>query len=97
MPQPGDQSRQHSTAEDSFLDLLVETLETMEKPARGQFLQRFLKTIAQLELEEGQAIAYWDQIILRRQELPKALASVFRCAPPWWTCWHPLIFCASPS
>jgi len=73
MPQPGDQPRQHSTAEDSFLDLLVETLETIEKPARGQFLQRFLKTIAQLELEEDQAIAYWDQIILRRQELSESL------------------------
>ena len=73
MPQPGDLPQQHSTAEDSFLDLLVETLETMEKPARGQFLQRFLKTIAQLELEDEQALAYWDQILVRRQELSESL------------------------
>ncbi len=73
MPQPGDQPRQQSTAEDSFLDLLVETLENMEKPARGQFLQRFFKTIAQLELEDEQALAYWDQILVRRQELSESL------------------------
>ncbi len=73
MPQPGDLPKQQSRAEDSFLDLLVETLETVEKPARAQFLQRFFKTMAQLELDDEQALLYWDQILLRRQELSESL------------------------
>ncbi len=57
------------TAEDSFLDLLIETLQALDRPVRGQFLQRFFKSIAQVELPEAVTLDLWDQILLRRKEL----------------------------
>jgi diguanylate cyclase (GGDEF)-like protein len=61
------------TAEDSFLDLLVETLQALDRPVRGQFLQRFFKSIAQVELPEAVTLDLWDQILLRRKELSENL------------------------
>ncbi len=72
-PQPSDAPRSQPQADDSFLDLLVETLESVERPARGQFLQKFFKTIAQLEISDEQSLDYWEQILLRRQELSESL------------------------
>ena len=43
MSQPGDPMRPQPSAEDSFLDLLVETLAGLEETIRGPFLQRFFK------------------------------------------------------
>ena len=73
MPQPGDAPRPQPAAEDSFLDLLVETLGSVERPARGQFLQKFFKAIAQIELTDEQSLEYWDQILGRRNELSESL------------------------
>ena len=50
---------------DSFLELLAETLENLDRVPRGQFLQRFFKTIAQLDLSETVSSEYWDQILER--------------------------------
>jgi diguanylate cyclase (GGDEF)-like protein len=61
-------------AEESFLELLADTLETLDAPARGQFLQRYFRTVTQLELSEAQCLQYWDQTIARRRELSKTLA-----------------------
>jgi diguanylate cyclase (GGDEF)-like protein len=60
-------------AEDSFLELLAETLENLEGGARGQFLQRFFNTVAQLELTESAGLEYWERILQRRRELVDAL------------------------
>lgn len=60
------------TAEDSFLELLVETLEGLDRLARAQFLQRFFKTVAQLDLKEDVCLSYWDQILERRRELSES-------------------------
>jgi diguanylate cyclase (GGDEF)-like protein len=60
---------------DPFFELLAETLENLDRPARGQFLQRFLKTVAQLDLTETSALDCWDRILERRRELTEALAS----------------------
>ena len=68
-----DAARSPMTAEDAFLDLLTETLETLDRPARGQFLQRFFKSMAQVELPEGLSADYWDQILARRRELSGSL------------------------
>jgi diguanylate cyclase (GGDEF)-like protein len=70
-----DASRSHipMTAEDSFLDLLIETLQALDRPVRGQFLQRFFKSIAQVELTEAVTLDLWDQILLRRNELSENL------------------------
>lgn len=74
MPSPGDPSMPQFPAEESFLELLADTLETLDAPARGQFLQRYFRTITQLELTEAQCLQYWDQTIARRRELSKTLA-----------------------
>ncbi len=60
---------------DPFFELLAETLENLDRPARGQFLQRFFKTIAQLDLTETSALDYWDRILERRRELTDALGT----------------------
>ncbi len=72
MPTTGDPAKQ-LPAEDAFLDLLIDTLESMDRPARGQFLQRFFRSVAQLDLTEDLSLNYWEQILTRRQELSERL------------------------
>jgi diguanylate cyclase (GGDEF)-like protein len=73
MPSTGDPSKQQLPAEDAFLDLLIETLESLDRPARGQFLQRFFRSVTQLDLTEAQSLDYWEQILARRRELSESL------------------------
>lgn len=73
MPQPGDAFQPQPSAEDSFLDLLVETLEGLDEAVRGQFLRQFFRTIAQIDLTEAQSNEYWDRILQRRRELAESL------------------------
>ena len=69
MPQPGDPNPPRLSTEDAFLELLTDTLETLERPARGQFLQRFFKSIAHVDLSETQSIDIWEQALARKREL----------------------------
>jgi diguanylate cyclase (GGDEF)-like protein len=55
--------------EDSFFELLIDTLEGLDRPARGLFLQRLLKSLTQLDLSEAQSLESWDRILERRCEL----------------------------
>jgi len=73
MPSPSDPSPAVTPPEDSFLELLAETLENLDRVPRGQFLQRFFKTMAQLELSENISSEYWDQILERRRQLADTL------------------------
>lgn len=73
MPQPGEAFRPQTSAEDSFLDLLVETLEGLDEPARGQFLRQFFRTVAQIDFTEAQSNDYWRHILQRRQEISEVL------------------------
>ena len=73
MATPTDPSRASAQPEDSFLELLAETLENLDRVPRGQFLQKFFKTIAQLELSENVSSEYWDQILERRRQLADTL------------------------
>jgi diguanylate cyclase (GGDEF)-like protein len=61
------------SAEESFLELLTDTLETMDRSGRGQFLQRFFRTIAQVELTETQSLDFWEQALARRRELSESI------------------------
>jgi diguanylate cyclase (GGDEF)-like protein len=61
--------RPESSVEDSFLDLLVDTIGTLDEPPRGQFLQNFFRTVAQLNLTEAQSLEYWGRILDRRREM----------------------------
>jgi diguanylate cyclase (GGDEF)-like protein len=59
--------------EDSFLELLADTLESMDIPARSQFLQRYFRATTQIDLREVQALQLWEEIITKRLELSKQL------------------------
>jgi diguanylate cyclase (GGDEF)-like protein len=73
MPQPGEAFRPQTSAEDSFLDLLIETLDGLDESPRGQFLRQFFRTIAQIDLTESQSNDYWRHILQRRQEISERL------------------------
>jgi diguanylate cyclase (GGDEF)-like protein len=72
MPQPGDPNPPRMSTEEAFLELLTDTLDTMERPARGQFLQRFFRTIAHVELTENQGLDLWDQALSRKRDLTES-------------------------
>src|SRR6201996_1691653 len=55
--------------EDSYLDLLAETLDGLDTVARGQFLQRYIRAITHLDLRESQCVQLWDETMTRRREL----------------------------
>jgi diguanylate cyclase (GGDEF)-like protein len=69
MSQLGDHLQPQPSTEDSYLDLLVETLEGLEESIRGQFLRQFFRTVAQIDVTEEQSNEYWVRILRRRGEL----------------------------
>jgi diguanylate cyclase (GGDEF)-like protein len=73
MHSPGAPAPSRLPIEDSYLDLLADTLSGLELPARGQFLQRYFHTITHLDLEETQCVQLWDEMLLRRRELSECL------------------------
>jgi diguanylate cyclase (GGDEF)-like protein len=73
MGSPSDPIQGVTPPEDSFLELLAETLESLDRVPRGQFLQRFFKTIAQLDLSETVSSEYWEQVLERRRQLTDTL------------------------
>jgi diguanylate cyclase (GGDEF)-like protein len=73
MSQPGDASQPQPAAEDSFFEVLIETLEGLDDSARGQFLRQLFRTLTRLELTETQSSEYWSRIIQRRKEFARGL------------------------
>jgi len=73
MPNPGASAPVRLPFEDSYLELLADTLESLDLPARGQFLQRYFRAITHLDLRESQCIQLWDEMITRRRELSEHL------------------------
>src|SRR6202521_6042461 len=69
MPSPGAPAPPRLPIEDSYLELLADTLESLDIPARGQFLQRYFRTITHLDLLEAQCVQLWDEMLTRRREL----------------------------
>jgi diguanylate cyclase (GGDEF)-like protein len=76
MPNPGEPIPPAMAPEESFLELLAETLENLERTARAQFLQRFFKTMAQLDLSDSASLEFWERILRRRRELSENLEKV---------------------
>jgi len=74
MPSPGASAPPRLAIEDSYFELLADTLEGLDLPARGQFLQRYFREIAHVDLRESQSVQIWDEIIVRRRELSDLLA-----------------------
>jgi diguanylate cyclase (GGDEF)-like protein len=73
MPSPGAPAPPRSSLEDSYLELLIDTVETLDLPARGQFLQRYLRAVTHLDLRESQCLQLWEEMITRRRQLSEAL------------------------
>jgi diguanylate cyclase (GGDEF)-like protein len=73
MAHTGEPSTPRWSAEDSFLELLTDTLELTDRACRGQFLQKFFRSIAQVELTESQSIDYWEQALVRKRELSESI------------------------
>jgi diguanylate cyclase (GGDEF)-like protein len=73
MPQPGDAAQPQPSAEESFFDLIVETLAGLEESVRGQFLRQFFRNIAQIDLSSIQSNESWQQILERHRELTERL------------------------
>jgi diguanylate cyclase (GGDEF)-like protein len=69
MTQSGDTNPSRLSSEDAFLELLTDTLEAMERPARGQFLERFFRSIAHVDLNETHSLDIWEQVLARKREL----------------------------
>lgn len=59
--------------EDSYLELLADTLDGLDLSARSQFLQRYIRAITHLDLRENQCVQLWDEILTRRRELSENL------------------------
>jgi len=59
--------------EDAYLELLADTLDVMDIPARSQFLQRYFRTTTHLDLRESQCLHLWEEILTRRRELADQL------------------------
>jgi diguanylate cyclase (GGDEF)-like protein len=73
MAQPGEPTQPQLSAEESFLDLLVETLSGLDDSARAPFLRQFFRTVAQIDLSDSQSTEYWQMILLRRRELSESI------------------------
>ncbi len=73
MPSPGASVAPRLPMEDAYFELLADTLESMDIPARSQFLQRFLRATTQLELRETQCVQIWEEMLTRRRELSEHL------------------------
>src|SRR5213080_640405 len=69
MPSPGVPAPQRLPIEDSYFELLADTLESLDLPARGQFLQRYFRALAHVDLRESQSVQIWDEMVSRRREL----------------------------
>src|SRR6266849_512688 len=69
MPNPGASGTPRLPVEDAYFELLADTLENLDLPARGQFLQRYFRAIARLDLRESEGVQIWDEMLARRREL----------------------------
>jgi len=69
MPSTGGPPPPRLPIEDSYLELLADTLENLDLSARGQFLQRYIRAITHLDLRENQCVQLWDEMLTRRREL----------------------------
>jgi diguanylate cyclase (GGDEF)-like protein len=73
MPSPGASSAPRLPMDHAYLELLADTLESMDIPARSQFLQRYFRTTTQLDLRESQCLQLWEEMLTRRWELSTQL------------------------
>jgi diguanylate cyclase (GGDEF)-like protein len=73
MPSSGALAAPRLPIEDSYLELLADTLDTMDIPARSQFLQRYFRTTTHLDLRESQSLQLWEEMLTRRRDLSEQI------------------------
>jgi len=73
MPSSGAPAAPRLPVEDAYLELLADTLDGMDIPARSQFLQRYFRTTTHLDLRESQSLQLWEEMLTRRRELSEQL------------------------
>lgn len=73
MPSPGASAPPRLSIEDSFLELLADTLDGLDLSVRGQFLQRYFRIVTHLDLSESQSAQLWDDTLSRRREFGEHL------------------------
>lgn len=56
-----------------FLELLIDALEQLEPAHQGPFLQKFLKSLASVEVTEEESVVHWQEVLRRRNELSSVL------------------------
>ncbi len=76
MPSPGGPAAPRLPIEDSYLELLADTLESMDIPARSHFLQRYFRATTQLDLRESYCLQLWNEVLSQRLELTRQLGRV---------------------
>jgi diguanylate cyclase (GGDEF)-like protein len=73
MPSSGASSAPRLPIEDSYLELLADTLDSMDIPARSQFLQRYFRTTTRLDLRESQSLQLWEEMLNRRRQFSEQI------------------------
>ncbi len=73
MPSPGAPAPSRLPMEDLYLELLTDTLDSLDLPARGQFLQRYFRATTHLDLRESQCLQLWDEMLTRRRDMSEQL------------------------
>jgi diguanylate cyclase (GGDEF)-like protein len=73
MPSSGAPAAPRLSVDDSYLELLADTLDTMDIPARSQFLQRYFRATTHLDLRESQSLQLWEEMLTRRRDLSEQI------------------------
>jgi diguanylate cyclase (GGDEF)-like protein len=73
MPSPGAPAAPRSLTDDTYLELLADTLAAMDTPARSQFLHRYFRNITHLDLRETQCLEIWNEMLARRRKFAEQL------------------------
>jgi diguanylate cyclase (GGDEF)-like protein len=73
MPSPGAPAAPRSLTDDTYLELLADTLAAMDTPARSQFLHRYFRNITHLDLRENLCLEIWNEMLARRRKFAEQL------------------------
>jgi diguanylate cyclase (GGDEF)-like protein len=76
LPSPGTPVEFRSSTAASFLEIIVETLQTLDLSARAQFLRGFFRSLTNLDLSEEKSVQLWDEILTRQQSLSANLGQL---------------------
>jgi len=56
-----------------YLELIIDTLKQLDHAAQGAFLQKFLRSLTNVDVSEEDSVTHWEQILKRRGELAERM------------------------